>query len=177
MIPPWFKLLRETPKNAFTLAGPVTKTYKVSKTFKAPLDFCFEWCTDFRADDNKMTGSKIKRHFLERTRRRFVWVAAHKEGKRTVEGIRAVWLKPPDAWHLDTCGDGREIGDYKLTSVGRRTRLDMVFRVTYDDPKKAEGAREWVRDARREWDAFGRYLEADYKGSVGKRAGKQTRPM
>jgi len=177
MIPPWFKLLRETPKNAFTLAGPVTKTYKVSKTFKAPLDFCFEWCTDFRADDNKMTGSKIKRHFLERTRRRFVWVAAHMEGKRTVEGIRAVWLKPPDAWHLDTCGDGREIGDYKLTSVGRRTRLDMVFRVTYDDPKKAEGAREWVRDARREWDAFGRYLEADYKGSVGKRAGKQTRPM
>jgi hypothetical protein len=163
-----FKPLRETPRNTFTLAESVTKTYKVSKTFKAPLDFCFAWCTDFRADDNKMTGSKTRRRFLERTRRRFVWVATYKEGSKTVEGIRVVWLKPPDAWHLDTCGDGREIGDYKLTPVGRRTRLDMVFRVTYDDPKKAEGVREWVRGTKREWDAFGRFLEADYKASGGK---------
>jgi hypothetical protein len=150
------------------LARPVTKTYKVSKTFKAPLDFCFAWCTDFRADDNKMTGSKMKRHFLEKSRRRFVWVATHKEGRKTVEGIRAVWLKPPDAWHLDSCGDGREIGDYKLTPLGRRTRLDMVFHVTYDDPKKVEGVREWVQGAKWEWDTFGRYLEADYKASAGK---------
>ncbi|HYA55838.1 MAG TPA: hypothetical protein VED22_03470 [Nitrososphaerales archaeon] len=150
------------------MAGPVTKTYKVSKTFKAPLAFCYAWCTDFRADDYKMTGSKTRRHFLEQSRRRFVWVATYKEGRRTVEGIRAVWLKAPDAWHLDTCGDGREIGDYKLTPVGRGTRLDMVFRVTYDDPKKVEGVREWVRDTRREWDTFGRFLEADYKASVGK---------
>ena len=147
---------------------PITRTYKVSKAFRAPLDFCFAWCTDFRADDNKMTGSKTKRHFLERSRRRFVWVTTHKEGRNTVEGIRAVWLKAPDAWHLDSCGDGREIGDYKLTPVGSRTRLDMVFHVTYDDPRKAEGVREWVQGAKREWDAFGRYLETDYKASVDK---------
>jgi len=160
--------LKRTPKSTFMLAEPVTKTYKVSKTFKAPLDFCFAWCTDFRVDDNKMTGSKTKRRFLERSRRRFVWVTTYKEGRNPVEGIRAVWLKPPDAWHLDSCGDGRELGDYKLTSVGRRTRLDMVFHVTYDDPKKAEGVREWVQGAKREWDVFGRYLEADYVGSIGK---------
>ena len=150
------------------MAGPVTKIYKVSKTFKAPLGFCFAWCTDFREDDSKMTGSKTRRHFLERSRRRFVWVVTRKEGRKTVEGIRAVWLKAPDAWHLDTCGDGREIGDYKLTPVGSRTRLDMVFQVTYDDPKKAGSVREWVRDTKREWDAFGRYLEADYRASVSK---------
>jgi len=40
--------------------------------------------------------------------------------------------------------------------------------VTYDDPKKAEGVREWERGSRREWDAFGRYLEAEYKTSIGK---------
>ena len=150
------------------LVAPVIRVYRVSKTFKAPLDFCFAWCTDFRADDSKMTGSKTRRHFLERSPRRFVWVATYKEGKKKVEGVRAVWLRPPDAWHLDTCGDGREIGDYKLTPVGNRTRLDMVFHVTYDDPKKAEGVREWERGSRREWDAFGRYLEAEYKTSIGK---------
>ena len=150
------------------MAGPITRTYRVSKTFRAPLDFCYVWCTDFRADDNKMTGSKTRRRFLERSSRRFVWIATYREGGKTIEGVRAVWLKPPDAWHLDTCGDGREIGDYKLTPVGRRTRLDMVFQVTYDDPKKAEGVREWVRGSKREWDAFGRYLEADYRASVGK---------
>jgi hypothetical protein len=155
-----------------TLQRPVTKTYRVSKTFKAPLDFCFSWCTDFRVDDNKMTGSKTKRRFLERSSRRFVWVTKYNVGRKTVEGIRAVWLKPPASWHLDTCGDGREIGDYKLTPVGRRTRLDMVFHVTYDDPKKAEGVREWVRGAKREWDTFGRYLEADYRASIGKGSGK-----
>lgn len=154
------------------MAGPVTKTYRVSKTFKAPLSFCFAWCTDFRADDNKMTGSKTRRRFLERSSRRFVWISTYKEGKKTVEGVRAVWLAPPDGWHLDSCGDGRELGDYKLTPMGRRTRLDMVFRVTYDDPKKAEGVHEWVRGAKREWDAFGRHLEADYRASIGKGPGR-----
>jgi hypothetical protein len=151
------------------MAGPVTRVYRVSKTFRAPLDFCFAWCTDFREDDNKMTGSKTRRRFLERSSRRFVWVTTYKEGSKTVEGVRAVWLKPPDAWHLDTCGDGREVGDYKLTQVGKRTRLDMVFHVTYDDPRKAEGVRKWERGSKREWDAFGRYLEADYKASAGSR--------
>lgn len=142
------------------------QTYKVSKTFNAPIDFVFEWCTDFREDDNKMTGSKTTRQFLERTKRRIVWIVNYKEKGEAKEGLRAVWLKPPDSWHLDTCGDGKELGDYKLTSNGKKTRLDMVFQVTYDNRDEVEKKRKWQKETRELWDIFGRYLEKDYKASI-----------
>jgi hypothetical protein len=148
------------------LKSPITRTYKISKTFNAPKDFVFAWCTDFREDDYKMTGSTARRRFLERTKDRIVWVVRYKDGKRFVEGIRAVWLKPPNSWHLDTCGDGRELGDYKLTELkNRKTRLDMIFNVTYDEPGEAESQGSWMKDAKHNWSAYGKFLEQDYKKS------------
>jgi len=152
------------------LEGPVAKTYKLSKTFHAPLDFVFAWCTDFRADDSKMHGGKVRRRFLERSPHRFVWLVKYKVRKKVYEGVRAVWLAPPDSWHLDTCGDGYELGDYKLTPLGKRTRLDMVFRVVYEDPKRVESTREWVAGAKRDWDAYGKYLEKDYQAAAMKQS-------
>jgi hypothetical protein len=149
------------------LAKATVKTYKLSETFNAPIDFVFKWCTDFREDDGKMIGSKAKRTFLERTEKRIVWIAAYRENNKQKEGIRGVWLRPPDAWHLDTCGDGREVGDYKLTSKGRtKTRLDMVFRVTYDKGEEVTPRREWEKGGQQEWKIFRRYLEKDYKSSL-----------
>lgn len=143
-----------------------TETYKVSKTFNAPLDFVFHWCTDFREDDGKMTGSKAKRTFLERTEKRIVWAVNYREKGKNREGLRVVWLQPPDAWYLDTCGDGREVGEYKLTPKGRdRTRLDMKFRVSYESKDEVEDKKKWERDASDEWDTFARYLEKDYTSS------------
>lgn len=144
----------------------LTETYKISTTFNAPISFVFDWCTDFREDDSKMIGSKIKRQFLERTKRRIIWTVAYRENGKSREGIRAVWLRPPDSWHLDTCGDGRELGDYKLSSLGKeKTRLDMVFQVTYDDPSEIQGQAEWKSDALEHWKVYVRYLEKDYKES------------
>lgn len=148
------------------MKSPITRTYKISKTFKAPKDFVFDWCTDFREDDYKMTGSTARRRFLERTKDRIIWVVKYKDGKRSVEGVRAVWLKPPNSWHLDTCGDGRELGDYKLTELKNgKTRLDMIFNVTYDDPGEVESQVSWTKDANRNWSAYGKFLEQDYSKS------------
>jgi len=153
------------------LKGPVTKTYKISKTFNAPKSFVFDWCTDFMEDDYKMTGSTARRRFLERTKDRVIWVVKYKDGKRSVEGIRAVWLKPQNSWHLETCGDGRELGDYNLTELRNgRTRLDMVFNVTYDDPSEAESTAEWTKDVKRNWSNFAKFLEKEYKNSTNVRA-------
>jgi len=143
------------------------KTYKLSQTFNAPMDFVFNWCTDFREDDGKMIGSKAKRTFLERTDKRIVWTTEYREDNKNKEGVRAVWLRPPNAWHFDTCGDGREVGDYKLTSKGKtKTKLDMVFRVTYDKGEKVTGRREWEKGGQKDWKVYARYLEKDYKSSL-----------
>jgi hypothetical protein len=92
------------------LKSAVVGTYKVSKTFNAPIDFVFKWCTDFREDDGKMVGSKNKKRFLERSKKRIVWVSTYKEDGVPGEGLRVVWLRPPDAWHFETCGDEYERG-------------------------------------------------------------------
>lgn len=152
------------------MKGPITKTYKVSQTFNAPRDFVFNWCTDYREDDYKMTGSTARRRFLERTKHRIIWIVKYKVGKRSMEGVRAVWLKPPNSWHFDTCGDGREVGDYDLHELKNgKTRLDMVFRVTYDDPNEVESQAKWTKMAERNWSIFAKFLEKDYKKSSGVR--------
>jgi len=150
--------------------GPVAKTYSVSKTFHAPLDFVYSWCTDFRADDNKMVGSNLRRHFFERSPRRYVWLLKRKVRKKTIEGLRVVWLTPPDSWRLSTCGDKFEEGTYKLTPVGKRTRLDMTFRVIYEDPKKVPSTRELVSGDKNDWNSFAKYLEKDYQAFAEKQA-------
>jgi len=148
------------------MEGPITKTYKISRTFNAPSDFVFGWCTDYREDDYKMTKSTARRQFLDRTKDRVIWIVRYKEGKRKVEGVRAVWLKPPSSWHFDTCGDGREVGDYTLSKLGRgRTRLDMVFQVTYDDPGAVESSAEWTKRANYNWSVYAKFLEKDYRES------------
>jgi hypothetical protein len=111
-----------------------------------------------------MIGSKTRRHILERTKERFVWVVNYKDGGREKEGVRAVWLHPPDSWHLDTCGDGREVGDYKLTRLGKtKTRLEMKFVETYDSPEEVEDKEEWEADGKRHWAIYKKALEADFK--------------
>ena len=142
------------------------ETFKASQTFKAPLDFVFQWCTDFREDDGKMTGSKAKRTFLERTAKRIVWVSEFKEKGEPKEGLRVVWLEPPNVWRLDTCGDQREIGEYVLSPKGKnKTRLDMKFKISYDSKDEIPDKKEWEDDVAKEWEIFASYLEKDYKQS------------
>jgi hypothetical protein len=148
------------------------ETYKISKSFKAPLDYVFAWCTDFREDDGKMTGSKATRAFLERTDKRIVWAVEYKEKGTTKDGIRAVWLHPPDSWTLDTCGDHREIGEYRLSSKGKnKTRLDMKFQISFDSKDDIDDKKKWEKEGSEEWDIFRTHLENDYKQSL--RAGKK----
>lgn len=143
---------------------PVNQKYRLTETFNAPLDYVFKWCTDFREDDNKYTGSKTVRKILEKTPERAVWAVRYKEGKETVEGVRAVWLRPPGTWVLDTCGDGKEVGEYKLKSLGKnKTRLDMRFTVTYPSKKDVEDKDEWEADGVKHWKVYRKALEADFK--------------
>jgi hypothetical protein len=146
------------------MARPVNQKYKISETFNAPMDYVFAWCTDFREDDGKLIDSKNVRKILEKDDERVVWRVRIKDGKGFKEGVRAVWLNPPSSWHLDTCGDGREVGDYKLTPLGKsKTRLDMKFVVTYDGKDEVEDKDEWEADGIKEWKIYKKALEDDFK--------------
>jgi hypothetical protein len=146
------------------MTRPVKAKYRLSETFNAPQEYVFAWCTDFRDDDNKMIGSKTERKILEKSPERVIWRVRYKDGKGFTEGVRAVWLDPPKSWHLDTCGDGREVGEYKLKALGKsKTRLDMKFVVTYDGKDEVEDKDEWEADGVKHWKIYKKALEADFK--------------
>jgi hypothetical protein len=68
---------------------------------------------------------------------------------------------------LETCGDGNEVGDYRLTSVGKnRTRLDMTFTETYRTKKGVPSKKELREEALDHWKGYGKHLELDYKKSL-----------
>jgi hypothetical protein len=111
-----------------------------------------------------MVGSKAKRTFIERTSKRIIWITDYKEDGKVKQGVRVVWLRPPDRWDLDTCGDSREVGEYKLTPNGENnTRLDMKSTLTYDSKDDVEDRKKWEKDVDEEWNTFASYLEKDYK--------------
>jgi hypothetical protein len=145
----------------------VKKNYRVSKVFDAPLDFVYNWCTDFREDDNKITGSSSRRHIVDKTKRRFVWIAHYKTAGKPFEAVRIVKLRPPNAWYLDGVGDDEaEVGKYQLTPVGpNRTRLVMTFTIDYRSATP-ESKRQWEGETSDEWDKFKAALEREYKKSV-----------
>ena len=142
---------------------PETHTYHVSKVIKAPLKFVYDWCTDFREDDNQITGSKTQRKILQKTKRRAIYISTYEREGRVMSGVNIVTLRPPTAWNLDYVGEEEdEIGRYKLTRVGpSKTRLDMTFTEKYkinDAPTKEED--KSVTD--QTWDKYVARLEMDY---------------
>lgn len=138
-------------------------TYRASRVINAPLKFVYNWCTDFREDDNKIAGSRTRRIILQKTKRRVIFMSTHRRRGKTINAVRIVTLHPPDYWHLDKVGEENdEIGNYRLTRLGpRKTRLDMAFNAKYkiaNAPTKEEDTRQ----TNRVWDRYTAALEKDY---------------
>lgn len=141
-------------------------TTRVSKVINAPLRYAYEWCTDFREDDSKLTGSSSKRKIVEKTKKRSVYIMIYEgaDGKEKV-AVSYVTLKPPNAWSLEQFGEeDYETGEYRLKSLGKnKTRIDMVFKETWKDIAKIPTIKEQTDGSDRAWDKFVSALEKDYK--------------
>jgi hypothetical protein len=138
-------------------------SFHVSKIIHAPLRFVYDWCTDYRETDPRITGSKSRRRILMKTKHRIVYVVSYRSRGKTKSAVDVVTLHPPRAWHLDFVGDeDDETGDYVLSSLGpRKTRLDMTFMERYkigSAPSKAQD----VKHTREIWDKYAAALEKDY---------------
>ena len=144
-----------------------SETYKITKTFNAPLDFVYSWCTDFQEDDLKMIGSKRIRHIHEKTKDRVIWTVEEKGTEPAVQPVRVVFLRPPNSWHLVASGDESEVGDYVLTSIGKnKTRLDMTFTALASKKSALESQEAYIKDADEHWLKYGAALEKDYRRSL-----------
>ena len=147
------------------LADSYTKThsYRVSKIIHAPLPFVYDWCTDYRESDPRITDSKAKRKMLLKTRRHVIYISSYRSGGKPKIGVNIVTLYPQKWWHLDFIGDeDDETGDYRLMRLGpRRTRLDMSFAEHFkirNAPTKAQD----LKHTHEIWDKYVSALERDY---------------
>jgi len=141
----------------------VSHTIHVTKIINAPLRFVYNWCTDFREDDNKITGSKTRRIILQKTKQRVVYISAYRSSGGSRYGVNIVTLHPPNGWHLDYAGEeADEIGDYRLTRLDPvRTRLDMTFKEKYKI-RDAPTRKEDMKQTSEMWDRYVAALERGY---------------
>lgn len=140
-----------------------TNVFRVSKTISAPLRFVYRWCTDYRASDPKITGSKSKRRILLKTQHRAIYVSTYTSRGEPRTIVNVVTLHPPTGWHLDGIGDEiDEKVDYVLTKLGLgKTRLDIALTVYYkihEVPTKEQDAEELSGV----WDKYVAALEKEY---------------
>jgi hypothetical protein len=140
----------------------VNDVVRISKIIDAPLGFVYDWCTDYREDDYRITRSKSRRSFLERTRRRVIYIT--REKGKPMGSASIVTLHPSDAWHVNSISDDRDIvGDYRLRKLaGKRTRLDIVFKVKRKSAK-APSKSEFLKHLKEIWDKYVARLENDYR--------------
>ena len=145
---------------------PETHTYEVLKFINAPLRFVYDWCTDYREDDNQITGSKSQRKILQKTKRRAIYVSTYeREGKMKI-GVNIVKLMPPKAWYLEYVGEEEdETGWYKLSRLDlHKTRLQMRFTEKYkinNAPTKEEDRNHTDQL----WDKYVARLEMEYSAT------------
>jgi hypothetical protein len=138
-------------------------TYRVKKTINAPLKFVYDWCTDYREDDNQITGSKVQFKILQKTNSRVIYLRTYEQAGKAMIGVKIVTLRPPKAWYLDQVGEDEDaIGIYKLTRVGpEKTKLNMTFTEKYkiSDAHTKEEDRNQTDQM---WDKYVAALEEDY---------------
>lgn len=142
--------------------------YRISVTFRVPLDFAFAWCTDYTPHDASLEGESYERKVIERTPRRVIFEDLEETEAGYVWSRDVVTLHPPNRWHMDGVGNRRDVtADYVLSPLpGGRTRLDLRGRrrPKMPDPTKLTKA-EREASTTRAWKRFGAAMERDYRRS------------
>jgi hypothetical protein len=144
-----------------------TATVRVSLVIQAPSRYVYEWCTDYRSDDGRLSGGRLPPRFrvLRISPRRVVRIrVARGTGRDPALAVELIRLNPPRSWHMDQIDENdQQSVDYKVSSVGRaRTRFQLLsterwLTAEFPTPEalRAQITRTWTR--------FAAALEADYR--------------
>ena len=144
-----------------------THSIEVSTTVNAPLGYVYDWCTDYRTDDWKVSGSGRRPRFrvLRPSPRRVIRMRFSPEkSKDPAIALELIRLEPPDAWHLDQIDEtDRQTIDYKLTALGpAKTRLDLHITERWVVPKHPT-RKEYQERTKEVWNQFVGFLELRYR--------------
>ncbi|MGQ0797735.1 MAG: hypothetical protein ACT4OI_07740 [Methanobacteriota archaeon] len=142
--------------------------YRIRVTFRVPLDFAFDWCTDFTPHDPSLEGESYERKIIERTARRVVFEDLEESESGWIWSRDVVTLRPPNGWHMDGIGNRRDVtADYVLSRLpDGRTQLELRWRRRPKVPeteKLTKAQRE--ASSTRSWKRFGAAMVRDYRGS------------
>lgn len=140
--------------------------YELRVEFDAPIDFVYQWCTDYTPQDAKAEGEDYRRRIVRRTSREVVYEDLSDSDQGWRWSRHVVRLQPPNHWHSESVGSHREYSlDYRLSRLsGNRTRLTMRARrrpssIGARNPSQSE----WARESGRGWKNFAHVLERDYR--------------
>jgi hypothetical protein len=144
-----------------------TTTARLSLVIHAPSRYVYDWCTDYRSDDSRLSSRRPAPRYrvIRISPRRVVRIrVVTGSGRDPLIAVDMIRLNPPRSWHLDQIDEtDRQALDYRVTSVGReRTRLHLLTTERWVTPNfptpkelRAQVARTWARLAAA--------LEADYR--------------
>jgi len=142
--------------------------YEVRRIFRAPLDFAYEWCTDYSEADRVLQGEKGSRQLIRKSARTVVYEDLDATPDGWMWSRQTVTLRPPARWHAVAVGNYRTWTlDYALRELpdGRTEfRMKGTRRPTFlggKNPPKAVLEKELATM----WRNLGRALERDYRAS------------
>lgn len=141
-----------------------TVACEIRTEFRAPIDFVYEWCTDYGPSDAALGKEAYRRRVLRRSKEEVVYEDLDEMQDGWHWSRWTVRLFPPDHWHGESIGNYRTWKvDYRLRSLpngrtefrfkGRRTPAALAR----NGPSRAD----LESDILRIWKQFGRALESD----------------
>jgi hypothetical protein len=151
--------------------GPV-ETYEIRRTFNVPLDFAFQWCTDYTPEDGEIAKGDNSRQILRRSARKVVYEDLYPSPNGWLWSRQTVTLHPPDRWTAIAEGNHRRWDlVYTLRSLGER-RTEFTFhgvRRPQFMSKKNPSHREMNAELHTMWKNYGLAMEKDYRASQRRR--------
>jgi hypothetical protein len=144
-------------------------TYEVRATFRAPIEFVFDWCTDYTPGDAGYEAEEYQRRILKRDSREVVYEDLEDTNDGWFWTRHVVRLHPPNWWHSESVGSHRVYSlDYRLSRLPHdSTQLILTARrAPYGIGGKNPPKATWEKSVGIAWKKFGRALERDYRKSV-----------
>jgi hypothetical protein len=149
------------------MTHPVS-VYEIQRVLRAPLDYAFEWCTDYTEADRKLQGDPGSRQILRTTARSRVYEDLNETPHGWMWSRQTVTLHPPDRWTATAVGNYRTWNlVYTLREISaERTEFTMhgerrATPLGGRNPPKAVLEKE----LNVMWRNLGSALERDYRAS------------